>query len=86
MKLNEYARRMKLMIKEGHDFWLVWNPEGREPQRRHGDYATALAEAKRLATSNPGKRFYVVRPVAVALRAEPVQVTVFCDPDDMLPF
>lgn len=45
--------------KEGWDFWLVWNQDGRVPRFRHKDKLAAEREAERLARMNPGERFYL---------------------------
>lgn len=44
-------------------FWLVWNPQGHEPQARHDSEQSAEREAERLAKKHPGQRFIVLRPV-----------------------
>lgn len=44
-------------------FWLVWNPQGCAPQRRHDTEEDASHEAERLARLNRGARFIVLRPV-----------------------
>ena len=41
-------------------FWLVWNPSGRAPTGKHPHQHSAEAEAKRLASANPGQVFYVL--------------------------
>lgn len=43
-----------------HRFWLVWNPSGSNPKRRHASESAANAEAKRLALSAPGSEFFVL--------------------------
>ncbi|MFG1461787.1 hypothetical protein V5F77_02725 [Xanthobacter sp. DSM 24535] len=55
-------------------FFLVWNPEGRTPHYRHPSQASALAEAKRLAALNPGQKFYVLQPLAIAATRDPVEI------------
>lgn len=44
-------------------FWVVWNPEGRNPQVRHTTQEKATHEAKRLAIAHPGERFVVLESV-----------------------
>jgi hypothetical protein len=41
-------------------FFLVWCEGGGAPTARHLTFATAKAEATRLARANPGKRFTVM--------------------------
>ena len=41
-------------------FFLVWNPKGQNPKRRHEHEYQATAEAERLARANPGEEFYVM--------------------------
>jgi hypothetical protein len=69
-------------------FWLVWNPQGRNPNYRHARKAGAEAESKRLATQYPGTRFYVLSALSFAQTREPVEVTELVEPpdDDDLPF
>jgi hypothetical protein len=57
-----------------HCGFLVWNPEGRAPSRQHLSLDDARAEAERLAGRNPGSRFYVCAPVAVAMGERPAPV------------
>lgn len=47
-------------------FYLVWNPEGRAPTKRHGNYAAAYREAARLAELDPNKSFYVMQALVVS--------------------
>lgn len=41
-------------------FWIVWNPDGRNPQVLHRFHDKAKAEAMRLAQAHPGRRFFVM--------------------------
>lgn len=63
-------------------FFVVWNPEHGLPRVRHEERYLAVDEAKRMAASHPGQKFYVLSAVAVAERAEPVTVTEL----DEIPF
>jgi hypothetical protein len=47
-------------------FWMVWNPSGRAPTYRHPTKASALDEARRLAESNVGQHFFVLKAVGGA--------------------
>lgn len=66
-------------------FWLVWNPQGREPQVRHDDEESATREAERLARKNRGERFIVLRPVREVV-VDDVQRFEYDLEDDGLPF
>lgn len=48
-------------------FWMVWNPNNRSnPSFKHSTENSAIQEATRLASSNPGEQFIVLAAVAVA--------------------
>jgi len=55
-------------------FWIVWNPTGRNPTMRHRSEAEARTEAMRLATAYPGQDFIVM--AAVATHSQPPRVIV----------
>ena len=40
-------------------FFIVWNPGGKNPTYRHTFESDALKEAERLATLNPNTEFFV---------------------------
>ncbi len=44
-------------------FWLVWNPNNRNPTHRHSSEASATSEAERLARLHPGETFVVLESV-----------------------
>lgn len=44
-------------------FWLVWNPNGRNPAYQHQTAHGAIVEAERLARANPGEMFIVMQSV-----------------------
>ena len=48
-------------------FWLVWNPNGRQPNVRHATRESARQEALYLAKSCPGQEFYVLAPLSRAV-------------------
>ena len=55
-------------------FWIVWNPEGKNPQARHYDYADALKECQRLRENTKALcEFYILQ----ACHREAQQVEVF---------
>jgi len=61
-------------------FWLVWCPNGlRPPTYRHDTHESAEQEAVRLARLNPGKEFYVLAALKVAV-ADGVVVTTLNSP------
>ncbi len=74
------------------EFWLVWNPEGRNPHYRHPTAKAAADEAERLAGMNPTKSFYVLHAIELRRTADaPVEATTLQprppDPfDDECPF
>ncbi|KHJ56274.1 hypothetical protein LA66_06825 [Aureimonas altamirensis] len=70
-------------------FWIVWNPRGRTPTRKHASRAMATNEAYRLAGMNPGEQFFVLKAVAGAACPvpEPVEIKLTApDPNDDIPF
>ena len=52
---------------EKEAFWIVWNPQGRNPTHRHGSEFSANNEAERLARLNPGQVFIVLRAVGARM-------------------
>lgn len=44
-----------------HKFWMVWNPNGRQPRHMHMNRVAADQEAQRLARENPGEQFFVLK-------------------------
>lgn len=68
-------------------FWMVWNPGGRAPSRRHASRNAADAEAKRLASANPGQRFFVLKAVGGVLAESPkISEIKLTKPSDEIPF
>lgn len=68
-------------------FWMVWNPEGRQPQYKHFTRTEADMEAQRLARVNPEQSFYVLKAVS-GFKSQPSpvdQIKMFTDPD-AIPF
>lgn len=53
-----------------HDFYVVWNPQGRTPTYKHSTEELARTEAERLARNNPGQQFYVMAPLGLARRVD----------------
>lgn len=47
-------------------FYVVWNPDGRNPQVRHATREAAENEARRLAALNPSDSFYVMKAESVS--------------------
>jgi hypothetical protein len=59
-------------------FYIVWSPTGHTPpQIKHETRPGAVAEAERLARSNPGHDFYVM--AASDMRAVPMKRIKFSD-------
>lgn len=65
------------------EFFLVWNPNGRNPTYRHPSNSSAEAEARRLARDNIGEEFFICHAKAVAKAIDPVTVEKL---DDEIPF
>jgi hypothetical protein len=52
--------------------YLVWNPCGTNPSKRHNSAEDARAEARRLCQLNPGQEFFVLRAIeSVQYRTDP---------------
>lgn len=67
-------------------FWVVWCPESGPPTKRHDRKTDAIAEARRLATNNPGRDFFVLCTVSRSRRMEPVETVEFDIFDAGVPF
>lgn len=67
-------------------FWVVWCPSYGPPTVRHARKSDAVSEARRLATNNAGRDFYVLCAVSVSRRMEPVETTDFDVFDAEIPF
>jgi hypothetical protein len=53
-------------------FWLVWSEVGGSPRYKHETFDAAKEEARRLAASNAGTKFYVLGAEGFALKQDPV--------------
>jgi hypothetical protein len=51
------------MAERRNGFWMIWCEDGGVPTVRHASYEDADREAQRLARSNRGSVFYVLRCV-----------------------
>lgn len=73
------------MDKMNGRFWLVWNdgPFGRVPTHKHSTQEAAKQEAERLATQNPGTRFWVMKAQGFMRVARPTNWT---PAEDGMPF
>ncbi|BBL69728.1 hypothetical protein [Methylogaea oryzae] len=56
-------------------FWIVWNPEGRNPRFRHTTEPSAIGEAERLAREHPGQMFIVLEAKAARLVDDMIRTT-----------
>lgn len=65
-------------------FYVVWCPQSGPPSVQHRSSKSALAEAKRLAALNPGKEFFVLQAMRVAMKND-VSVTELTA-DEEIPF
>lgn len=63
-------------------FWMVWNETGRSPTHKHPTQASAETEAERLARSNPGQTFHVLRLVGSCCKSD----LVWLRATDEMPF
>ena len=69
---------------EAVSFWIVWNPQGYfAPKFKHPSYELAEKEATRLATENPGQKFYVLAPICEVIFSN-IHITRFVGTD--IPF
>lgn len=66
---------MSTSTTEQEPFWIVWNPQGRNPTHRHGSEFSALQEAERLARLNPGQVFIALRAVGARMVNDMQRVT-----------
>lgn len=66
-------------------FFIVWNPEGRNPQFRHESFSAATREAERLAMQSPGQNFFVMQAHRRVSTAKPIEIEDF-DTDLEIPF
>lgn len=72
-------------------FWMVWGVQRGSPHYRHHDKASAVKEARRLASVTPGELFVVLAAVDAYRVAvpEPSKVPLTKPeriPDDDIPF
>jgi len=74
---------------DNFEFWMVWNPQGRQPSYQHRSEKSAADEAERLASLNPGTAFYVLHATEMRRTADaPVEAVTLqpAPPDDDCPF
>lgn len=67
-------------------FWLVWNPQGRNPTRQHEYYQQAVSEAERLARNNPGETFIVMESVCARVVDSMKKIDMTPNNRDCVPF
>jgi len=70
-------------------FFMVLSDDSTYTQYRHSTLSGARSEAARLATVNPGTKFWVLAALGCALNPEPVKwiaTTEGFDPHDKIPF
>lgn len=59
--------------------YLVWNPCGENPTKRHGSLESAREEARRLCQFNQGAEFYVLRAIeSIEYRTDPFIRKTYC--------
>lgn len=61
---------------EEQKFWVIWNPQNRQPMKRHPYLHEAKKEAERLAINNTDQEFYVLRVVGKAKYATPLYTEI----------
>ena len=75
--LNEQIKSLE--EERAKSIYLVWNPDGDKPKKKHNSVDEARKEARRLAEENHGAEFYVLRAVeAVRYRTGPFECRNFC--------
>ena len=67
-------------------FFLVWNPEGRNPVYRHSSEHLATAEARRLARENPCHVFFVLEAKSFTQKQDVVTTQLDDLGEDGIPF
>jgi len=56
-------------------FFMIWNPNGHSPTRKHWSIEDARIEAKRLATLKPTQKFIILRAVeSFKFKPEPFEI------------
>lgn len=68
------------------EFWIIWNPAGRNPTFRHRSEIAAVREAERLAASNPGQTFVVMHSRCARRCGEMERIDLSRPEDDDVPF
>lgn len=68
-----------------YTYWMVHNPNNRQPYKMHNTRKAATAEATRLAKEKIGEKFYVLESVSclVVKTPEPVEILTEAAPQDM---
>jgi hypothetical protein len=66
-------------------FWMVWSERGHAPTYKHDSNRSATSEAERLARTNPGERFYVLRAMRYVERHDVIRVELNIG-DEEIPF
>lgn len=53
-------------------FFMVYNPNNREPRKCHSTWLEARTEAERLAAKHPGEHFFIMKTVTCCSTALPL--------------
>jgi len=61
-------------------YYYIYSPTKEAPTRRHLTEESAIIEAERLATNNPGINFEILKCIAISCVRKPVN-TFFLDED-----
>lgn len=73
------------MATEERCFYMVWNPNGRVPMKKHPNKRSAEIEADRLARQDLGQTFIVLKSTSEHVACD-VKVTRHCDYAEDRPF
>lgn len=74
------------MMNETLTFFMVLSDRSAETRARHATLDIARNEAKRLATLNPGVKFYVLASLGHMVKEDPVTWQAHEPDQDQIPF
>lgn len=63
-----------------HTYWMVHNPNNRQPYKMHTTRTAATSEAARLAKEKIGEKFYVLESVSCLVVRTPEPVEILTEP------
>ncbi len=53
-------------------FFMIYNPNNREPRKPHNSWIDARTEADRLASKHPGEHFFILKTITCCSTALPL--------------